>query len=993
MPAVFIARRPVTVLMIALCCMMLWTPVPVRAQAPRVVSACAGVSLPRSVVTDIIGPVITGAVGPLESSLNGVLGVVRALPLVSALLPPLTLNVSGLLANAAAGQPITLSVLDVNGQVVGPNGACETRADSFSLANPAGLSIGGNQITGLGAAGQLATAGELNSIAFGNSANTSAASVGAIAIGRNASVTGTSVGSIALGSGASAIAGNSLALGANSLADRGAQTGYTAFGLIAPQTSAGEVSFGAAGAARQLTNIAAGSAQTDAVNVAQLQAVADGSVRYLDVITGRVVMAGTAPVITGLSAGTLSATSTDAVNGAQLFATDARVTSATTAISNLTTNIANGAVGPVRYADPGTPTVPNGGTPTNALTLVGAAAGPVSLHNVAAASLNPTSTDAVNGAQVYTLASRIAAGFGGTTAYDPATNGFTVGLTYGGSSYASLQAVLDALPSTGASAYLSVFSTAAAASATGAESLALGPGATAAAANSAAIGAGSVASQGARTTYAAVGLTSPQTSAGEVSFGAAGAERQLTNVAAGFAPTDAVNVAQLQGVDGRITALSDTAVQYTDVVSGRIVLAGAAPVITNLSAGSLASTSTDAVNGAQIFNLASRLATAIGGTTAYLPATNTFTVGLTFDGVSYSSLQSVLDVLPTSAGGSAASPYLSVFSTGAAASATGADSIAVGPGATVTAANSAAFGSGSTATRGALAAYAALGLTSPQTSAGEVSFGAPGAERQLTNVAAGSELTDAVNLGQLMGVDARITALAGSSVLYTDAATGRIALGGTAPTITNLSAGTVSATSTDAVNGAQLFATNGLINGATTAITNLTSNITNGAIGPVRYSDAAAPTVPNGGTASNNLTLVGAAPGAVGLHNIAGGSLTSASTDAVNGGQFFNLASRLATGFGGATAWDPTTNSFTVGLSYNGATYASLQGLLDVLPTSSGGASPFLAVLTSGGPASVTGAESLALGPDATTSAANSVALGAGSDASRGALVNYRRWD
>jgi hypothetical protein len=206
MPARFIAQRLVTVLMIVLCCAALWTPAPAVAQATRVVSACSGVALPRSVVTDIMGPVVTGAVGPLETSLNSVLGVVRVLPLVSALLPAVNLNVTGLLTTAAAGQNITLSVLDVNGQVVGPAGACETRADSFSLATPAGLSIGGNQITGLGATGQLATAGELNSVALGNLASTSAASTGAIALGRGASVTGASVGSMALGAGASATA-------------------------------------------------------------------------------------------------------------------------------------------------------------------------------------------------------------------------------------------------------------------------------------------------------------------------------------------------------------------------------------------------------------------------------------------------------------------------------------------------------------------------------------------------------------------------------------------------------------------------------------------------------------------------------------------------------------------------------------------------------------------------------------------------------------------
>lgn len=309
MPAIDTTRKLIAVVMIALCGVPLWSPQPAEAQSvPPVVSACSGVRLPRSVVTDILRPVITGVVTPLEGSLNSVLGVVRALPLVSLLLPPVSTNATGLLDDAAEGQDVTLSVLNSSGQIVGPADACNTQADSFTLRTPAGLSIGGNRISGLGAAGATPTAGEVNSIAFGNSANTSSGSAGAIAIGRLASVTGTATGSVALGSGASVSAANSLALGAGSTAARGASTGYVALGLTGPQTSAGEVSFGASGAGRQLTNVAAGFAATDAVNVGQLQGVSD---RFSGLI------------------------------GAN-----------TTSITNLTTNVTQGAIGPVDIRPP-----------------------------------------------------------------------------------------------------------------------------------------------------------------------------------------------------------------------------------------------------------------------------------------------------------------------------------------------------------------------------------------------------------------------------------------------------------------------------------------------------------------------------------------------------------------------------------------------------------------------------------------------------------------
>ena len=110
--------------------------------------------------------------------------------------------------------------------------------------------------------------------------------------------------------------------------------------------------------------------------------------------------AGTAPVgtvsvgsegqertITNVAAGQLSADSTDAVNGSQLYATNQAIE-----------NINNGAIGVVQYANPETPTTPNGGTKTNTATLVGKDTNaPVSLTNVAA---GKNDTDAVNVSQL-----------------------------------------------------------------------------------------------------------------------------------------------------------------------------------------------------------------------------------------------------------------------------------------------------------------------------------------------------------------------------------------------------------------------------------------------------------------------------------------------------------------------------------------------------------------------------------------------------------------
>ena len=118
---------------------------------------------------------------------------------------------------------------------------------------------------------------------MGNYYNNGATGVNAIAIGANASASGSAA--AALGYGAQATAAGGVALGSNSVADRPAilpAAAYVPAGATAGQTTAiqntvvgslGAVSVGSAAGTRQITNVAAGSADTDAVNVAQLKAI------------------------------------------------------------------------------------------------------------------------------------------------------------------------------------------------------------------------------------------------------------------------------------------------------------------------------------------------------------------------------------------------------------------------------------------------------------------------------------------------------------------------------------------------------------------------------------------------------------------------------------------------------------------------------------------------------------------------------------------------
>ncbi|MFM0674648.1 hemagluttinin domain protein, partial [Paraburkholderia sediminicola] len=78
------------------------------------------------------------------------------------------------------------------------------------------------------------------------------------------------------------------------------------------------------------------------------------------------------------------------------------------------------------------------------------------------------------------------------------------------------------------------------------------------------------------------------------------------------------------------------------------------------------------------------------------------------------------------------------------------------------AANSVALGSNSTTTANLSAAGYNPGSTAlsgiASAANGEVSVGSAGKERRITNVAAGSAATDAVNVSQLMSEDAKVNA-------------------------------------------------------------------------------------------------------------------------------------------------------------------------------------------------------------------------------------------
>ncbi|HFF6160341.1 TPA: YadA-like family protein [Stenotrophomonas maltophilia] len=583
----------------------------------------------------------------------------------------------------------------------------------------------------------------------------------------------------------------------------------------------------------------------------------------------------------------------------------------------------------------------------------------------------------------------------------------------------------------------------------------LGAEATSNQANSVALGYRSAALRGAQASYSAYGLTAPQVSAGEVSVGTAGGgERQITNVAAGSVNTDAVNVAQLKGAISLINGVADAAVTYDLDAGGnpnyRRVTLGAGTgttTIGNLAGGAVTTGSLEAVNGGQLAATNAAIASFFGGRAAFDPASGAFTAPLfeistisTGGAIAKGLYENATDAFAAVDGSlvnlntqitdirNGGTRYLRVNSTGTEALATGADSIAVGTNARATAANSIAVGAGSLADR-----------------ANSVSIGAAGAERQVTNMAAGTAATDAVNLGQLQASEQgalRYDLNGDGSVNYASATLGQ---SGTATTLRNLGPGQVSATSSEAINGAQLFAANQAVathlgggaavnaSGVLTAPTYSINNVAaNGTITKGNYNDvgtafdavsnslanvadqtgeidklAVKYDVDGSGNVLNSVTLTGTGTGAVKITNVAAGSILAGSSDAITGDQLFSTHSTIANYFGGTTAYNGTTNvwtapkfsissiatdgTFTSG-DYNNVTaaFTAVDGSLKVLNqriTNGGGGSAYLAVNSTAAAATAAGAEAVAVGPQASAAGANSVAVGNGASASAGNSV------
>ncbi|MCF5081987.1 hypothetical protein GIW71_25890 [Pseudomonas lactis] len=519
-----------------------------------------------------------------------------------------------------------------------------------------------------------------------------------------------------------------------------------------------------------LTNLSDSLANTAAVGVKYDDAGTKAKVTFNN--------GGTPTALANVAVGSLSATSTDAVNGSQLFATNTNVDNLGNQLSGLATNagtqnanIANAlgggaALNPTTGVWTGpsftTSTIDNTGAMTgtavsnnvgDALTglnnsLANTAAAAVkydnagdktrvtfnpngtstTLSNVAGGTLSATSTEAVNGSQLFATNTNVT---GLVTQLSNIVNSGS-GIKYFHANSLKADSVAsgsDAMalgPNAQASA-TSALALGNEATASGASSVAIGDGASATGAGNVAIGKAASDDQRGTETYIGQYSGAHNTTAGVVSVGnaATGEARVISNVADGKAPTDAINLRQLDGAVTESKHYTDTSLNKMKDTLGDVN--GAVKDVSN-----------------QVANVEAQVSSVQKGTSGAFQVNNT------------------RNAQPPKASGTNA------VAGGMGAQASGNNSIAVGSNATASADNATATGNGAQASA---KNSVALGANSVADRENSVAVGDYGSERQITHVAAGSQGSDAVNVDQLSRHVANAT---GNANAYTDQRIGDI---------------------------------------------------------------------------------------------------------------------------------------------------------------------------------------------------------------------------
>nr|WP_246089011.1 YadA-like family protein [Paraburkholderia guartelaensis] len=643
-----------------------------------------------------------------------------------------------------------------------------------------------------------------------------AAGAASSALGYRSAASGdfaTSMGSYNNASGYASVA---MGMYANSTGDSS-----VAIGGYSKSVGGGSVAIGTSAVATNANDVALGTDTTTAVAVNTPGATIGGnSYTFAGTNAKSTVSVGSARnerTITNVAAGQLTASSTDAVNGSELFATNQQVTQNATDISNLQGNVTtiNGQLADAVMYD---------SSAHDSVTLGGVdATTPVALHNVAAGEVSATSFDAVNGSQLYNLASSTANSFGGGSTVN--SDGSISNPTYivGGDTYNNVGGAITNLDGRVTQNTTDITNL------QGDITNINGKLADAVLYDSSAHDSVTLGGVDATTPVALHNVAAGEVSA--TSFDAVNGS-QLYNLASSTAdsfgggstvnsdgsisaPTYLIGGDTFNNVGGALTNLDGRVTQNTtditnltnNINNGTIGLVRQATptstvtvakdtggttvdftgtagtrVLTGVSNGAVNESSVDAVNGSQLYavsqsitNISSQLADAVmydssahdaitlGGSGSTTPVS----IHNLADGVADSdavnvgqmnaALASVTNIAENStdpmfsAQGDRNSEAATASGThatagGANSVASGATSSAYGAGSQATAKNSTALGAGATATA---ENSVALGAGSVADRANTVSVGSAGSERQITNVAAGTAGTDAVNVDQL----------------------------------------------------------------------------------------------------------------------------------------------------------------------------------------------------------------------------------------------------
>ena len=688
----------------------------------------------------------------------------------------------------------------------GTSGTTNTHAKGDSS-----MAIGFGAQTGNGASWSVAT-GDLakvgdnaeRAVAMGALANVADGASNATAVGTAANVSAAD--GTAVGAGASATVANSVALGSNSVANVAA--GAVGADPLSAATSTANSTWTATHAAvsvgdgttvtRQITSVAAGTNDTDAVNVAQLKAAGFN-------------------LTTSASGGTAAGTTVQPVKNGDTFTLDAGTgiqlaqAGSTVTISTNAQALAEAAQLPVVYTnatgdklylvdDPANPgqkifntaadgsgtTVPAGNVITSMQNPNGSTTAPTRLTNVASTLPATTNTTTAQPVPALTPAQQSNAATVGdilNAGWNLQGNGTAADFVkpYDTVNFANGNGTTARVTSNGTTSNVSFdINTANLTTGTDGKVSSSAPGnsfATATDVANAINNSGFIATAGGNQSGASNELINPGdkltlsagdgltvTQSGSTFTYAVNAQAVTNSAQLPVVYTNAAGDKLYKQPDGTFNTAADGSgapVASTDVIASMQNATGstATPTqLTNVAPAKLNNNSTDAVNGSQLYAVGDSTAKALGGTSSFNPTTGQVTAGLSVGGNSYTNVQDALSAINTTASAhNTVSAGSNIVVTPTRNSNGSTDyQVATNPNMQLTSVTTTDAAGNQTVTNGNGITITPAGGGNPVSLTGS---GLDNGGNKITNVAEGTADTDAVNVSQLNGLQNQVNNL------------------------------------------------------------------------------------------------------------------------------------------------------------------------------------------------------------------------------------------